>query len=341
VEVWLGTFPAPGRSAAVAKMAEDDGWDGVAFTDSQSLSGDVFVGLAMAVQATKNLKLATGATNPATRHPAIVASAISTLQVESAGRMVLGIARGDSALAYIGRKPLSLAEFRTGVQQVQAYLRGEAVDLDGYASRLEWLRQSNAPKVPVSIAATGPKVIELAAQLSERVTFSLGARPERLRWAVEHARQARAAAGLDPASLSCGAYVNAVAHPDVERARELVRGRLGVYARFSTMHENSMGTLAGEDRAVAEKLAANYDMSAHATSGARHAAVLDDDFVDRFGIVGPSEHVAARLRELADLGLDHFIIVGHGRDVSPEVLAESSRRFGGEVIPMLRSMLAP
>jgi 5,10-methylenetetrahydromethanopterin reductase len=340
VEVWLGTFPAAGRAAAVARMAEDDGWDGVAFTDSQSLSGDVFVGLAMAVQATSRLKLATGATNPATRHPAIVASAMSTLQVESGGRMVLGIARGDSALAYIGRKPLSLADFRIAIQQVQTYLRGDAVDLGGYASRLEWLRQAGVPKVPVSIAATGPKVIELAAQLTERVTFSLGARPERLRWAVEHARQARAVAGLDPATLSCGAYVNAVAHPDVEVARELVRGRLGVYARFSTMHENAMETLAGEDRAVAEQLAATYDMSAHATSGARHAAALDDDFVDRFGIVGPSERVAERLHELAQLGLDHFVIVGHGRDVSPDVLAESSRRIGQEVIPALKGMLA-
>jgi 5,10-methylenetetrahydromethanopterin reductase len=336
VEVWLGTFGAPGRSAEVARMAEDDGWDGVAFTDSQSLTGDVFVALALAAKATTRLKLATGATNPATRHPAVVASAISTIQVESGGRAVLGIARGDSALAYIGRKPLSLAEFRRGVEQVQTYLRGEAVDLDGYASRLEWLRQANPPKVPVSVAATGPKVIELAAQLTERVTFSLGARPERLKWAVEHARQARAVAGLDPNSLSCGAYVNAVAHPDVERARELVKGRLGVYARFSTMHENAMESLAAEDRAVAERLAANYDMKAHATSGARHETALDDDFVDRFGIVGPSEHVAERLRELAALGLDHFIVVGHGRDVPPEVLAESSRRFGQEVIPRLK-----
>lgn len=335
--MWLGTFPAPGRAAAVARMAEDDGWDGVAFTDSQSLSGDVFVGLALAAQGTTRLKLATGATNPATRHPSVLASAMSTLQVESGGRMVLGIARGDSALAYIGRKPLTLGEFRTGVGQVQAYLRGEAVDLDGYASRLEWPRNAGLPKVPVSIAATGPKVIEIAAQLTERVTFSLGARPDRLRWAVEHARQARAAAGLDPAGLSCGAYVNAVAHPDVERARELVRGRLGVYARFSTMHQNAMSTLAGEDRAVAEKLAANYDMSAHATSGARHETALDDDFVDRFGIVGPSERVAERLRELAALGLDHFVIVGHGRDVPPEVLAESSRRIGREVIPLVKA----
>jgi 5,10-methylenetetrahydromethanopterin reductase len=337
VEIWLGTFPTPGRAAAVARMAEDDGWDGVAFTDSQSLSGDVFVGLALAAQATTRLKVATGATNPATRHPAIVASAISTIQVESGGRAVLGIARGDSALAYLGRKPLSLADFRRGLDQVQTYLRGEAVDLDGYASRLAWLAHAGQAKVPVSVAATGPKVIEIAAQLAERVTFSLGARPERLRWAVEHARTAREAAGLDPATLSCGAYVNAVAHPDLDRARELVRGRLGVYARFSTMHSSAMDSLAPEDRAVAERLASSYDMGAHATSGARHEAALDDDFVDRFGVVGPSEHVAERLQELLDLGLDHLVIAGHGRDVEPEVLAESSRRIGREVIPLLKA----
>jgi 5,10-methylenetetrahydromethanopterin reductase len=340
MDVYLGTFPMPGRSADVARMAEDDGWDGIAFTDSQSLTGDVFVALGVAAKVTARLKLATGATNPATRHPAVVASAIATVQVESGGRAVLGIARGDSALAYLGRKPMPLSDFRRALQQVQAYLRGEAVDLDAFASHLEWLRQAKPPKVPVAVSATGPKVIEIAAQVADRVTFSLGAQPERLRWAIEHARAARAAAGLDLAGFSCGAYVNAVAHPEIETARELVRGRLGVYARFSTMHDSALETLAPEDRAVAERLAASYDMSAHATSGARHAAVLDDDFVDRFGVVGPSERVAERLCELAELGLDHLIIVGHGRDVPPDVLAGSSRRFGREVIPMLKKRLS-
>lgn len=340
MDVYLGTFPMPGRSADVARMAEDDGWDGIAFTDSQSLTGDVFVALGVAAKATARLRLATGATNPATRHPAVVASAIATVQAESGGRAVLGIAHGDSALAYLGRKPMPLRDFRRALEQVQAYLRGEAVDLDGFASHLEWLRQANRPKVPVAVSATGPKVIEIAAQVADRVTFSLGAQPERLRWAIEHARAARAAAGLDLAGFSCGAYVNAVAHPEIEKARELVRGRLGVYARFSTMHDSTLETLAPEDRAVAERLAASYDMSAHATSGARHAAVLDDDFVDRFGVVGPSERVAERLRDLAELGLDHLIIVGHGRDVPPDVLADSSRRFGREVIPILKNRLS-
>ena len=336
-EIWLGTFPVPGRARDVARMAEEDGWDGVAFTDSQNLSGDPFAELCLAAQATTRLKLATGSTNPTTRHPAVVASAIATVQAESHGRAVLGIARGDSALAYVGRKATPLAEFRHGLERIQGYLRGETVDLDGYASRMEWVAASGLAKVPMAVAATGPKVIALASEVAERVTFSVGARPERLRWAIEAARQARRSAGLDPDGLSLGAYVNAVAHPDLERARELVRGRLGVYARFASMHANALDTLSGEDRAVTESLARRYDMNAHATSGASHASALDDDFVDRFGVVGPSETVARRLRELLELGLDHLIVVGHGRDVDPATLAESSQRFGREVIPLLKA----
>src|SRR5216683_5161701 len=111
VQFWLGTFPVPGRIAEIATMAERDGWDGLAFTDSQNLGGDTFAALAIAAHITQRITLATGATNPATRHPAVLASAIATIQVESHGRAFLGIARGDSAMAYIGRKPLPLDEF--------------------------------------------------------------------------------------------------------------------------------------------------------------------------------------------------------------------------------------
>src|SRR5258708_35787127 len=121
-------------------------------------------------------------TNPITRHPAVTASAILTVQVESAGRAVLGIGRGDSSLAYLGRKPASLAQFQAYLQQVQGYLRGEEVTLDGYASRIEWVRQTGLTEVPVDVAATGPKVIEIGAQLADWVNMSLGAQPERLRW---------------------------------------------------------------------------------------------------------------------------------------------------------------
>ena len=332
VEFWLGTFPVAGQTRALAEMAERDGWDGLAFTDSQSLSGDTFAALAVAAHATSTLMLATGATNPATRHPAVIASAIATIQVESHGRAVLGIARGDSALAYLGRPPVAMRDFSQALDQLQAYLSGRDVDLDGYASRIHWL--VGQTKVPISVAATGPRVIDLAARVAERVTFSVGADVSRLQAAIAIARAAPRDPSLPP--LSLGAYVNAVAHPEVAVARALVRGRMGVYARFSSMDRAVLQSLSEADRGVTERLAASYDMRGHAASGARHETALTDDFVDRFGIVGPSEQVAERLRELTTLGLDHFVIVGHGRDTPRDVLLESSWRFSHEVLPRLR-----
>jgi 5,10-methylenetetrahydromethanopterin reductase len=315
-------------------MAEADGWDGLALTDSQNLAGDVFAGLAVAAQASRQLLLATAATNPATRHPAVVASAIATIQAESDGRAWLGIARGDSALAYIGRPPMPLNEFATALDQIQEYLRGDVVDQDGFPSRLEWARRANLGKVPMSVAATGPRVIRLAARVADGITFSVGADPARLTPAIQLARETRQAAGLPPMRL--GAYVNAVAHPDIAVARDLVRGRMGVYARFSTMSRSVMDALPEADRKVAHDLVESYDLHSHAASGAAHESALADDFVDRFGIVGPSEHVAERLVEMVRLGLDHVIVVGHSRNTPPEIFAEASHRFGAEVLPVVR-----
>jgi 5,10-methylenetetrahydromethanopterin reductase len=339
VAFWLGTFPSPGRVAELARMTEGDGWDGLALTDSQNLGGDTFAALAIASQVTQHITLATGATNAVTRYPAVIASAMATLQVESAGRAWLGIARGDSALAYLGRPPQPIDAFGESLAQIQTYLRGEAVDCQGFASSIEWLRRAGAPRVPMSVAATGPKVIRLAAQVADAITFSVGADAERLGNAIGVAREARAAANLPP--LRLGAYLNVVAHPDVRVARELVRGRLGVYARFSTMSRGVLRSVSERDRAVLTDLVSNYDLHAHAASGARHEAALADDFVDRFGIVGPSEHVAERLAALIELGLDHIVVVGHSRNTPPALFKEASRRFCEEVLPAVRKHAVP
>ena len=104
-EFWQITFPMPGRSETQARAAEEKGWDGLFFADTQCLSGDIYSAMCLAAKVTTTLQVGTAVTNPVTRHPAVTASAISTVQVESKGRAVLGIGRGDSSLGYIGRKP--------------------------------------------------------------------------------------------------------------------------------------------------------------------------------------------------------------------------------------------
>src|SRR3982074_3429681 len=124
VEFWLGTFPIPGRIAEIATLAERDGWDGLAFTDSQNLGGDTFAALGIAAQCTDQITLATGATNPVTRHPAVIASAIATLHVESGGRAWLGIARGHSGSRSHPRKAAAAGTVGAGAETNSALFAG-------------------------------------------------------------------------------------------------------------------------------------------------------------------------------------------------------------------------
>jgi len=41
---------------------------------------------------------------------------------------------------------------------------------------------SGYPKVPVDVAATGPRVVQIAVRLADQITFAAGADPTRVRW---------------------------------------------------------------------------------------------------------------------------------------------------------------
>lgn len=101
-ELWTLGVASPRGVMRVAQHAEAAGWDGLCVVDSQNLSGDAYVALAMAATVTQRIGLGTGVTNSITRQAAVTASAIASVQRISNGRAVLGIGRGDSALAHLG-----------------------------------------------------------------------------------------------------------------------------------------------------------------------------------------------------------------------------------------------
>jgi 5,10-methylenetetrahydromethanopterin reductase len=329
MELWTLTHSNPRHALEAARRAEAARWDGMLVVDSQNLAPDAYVALTLAATGTTRLGLGTGVTNSFTRHPAVTASAALAVQQVSGGRMALGIGRGDSALAHVGRAPATFASFSRYVRVLQRYLRGEAVPFaelpaaDGLAppvaslelldhpadSRIRWFDPA-APKVPLEVAATGPKVIRLAGEVADRVMFTLGAVPERIAWGIGLAREAAASAGRPPETLRFGAYVNLACHPDRATARDLVRGGLTTFARFSVMHGTVSGPVDPRDRSTLDTLHDRYDMRAHTRADSAQAAVLDDDFVDRYAVAGPPEHCIVRLRELVALGLDKVVVSG-------------------------------
>jgi 5,10-methylenetetrahydromethanopterin reductase len=166
--------------------------------------------------------------------------------------------------------------------------------------------------------------------------FALGADVERIAWGIALARETRRKAGLDPDGIAFGAYVNCGCSPDMDKARDLVRGGLTTFARFSVMHGKASGPLSGDDRAVLHDLRDNYDMKAHTRGDSRQAGVLTPDFIDRFAIVGTPDQCVDRLRGLAALGLDKVAMTGSLRGVSEGDAAESKRLIETEVLAAAR-----
>ncbi len=95
MELWTTTFASARAAQRMAQEAEAAGWDGMLVVDSQNLSGDPYVSLALAGAATTRIGLGTGVTNSVTRHAAATATAITSVNRISNGRAVLGIGRGD------------------------------------------------------------------------------------------------------------------------------------------------------------------------------------------------------------------------------------------------------
>jgi len=334
-ELSLSLFPVPGIVGMMAAELEAAGWDGLFMTDTQNLTAEVYASLGIAAASTERVLLGPGVTNPVTRHPAVTASSIATVHAASGGRAVLGIGRGDSSLGFLGRKPAPVGVLEEYLGRVRGYLHGEEVDLGDAVSHNVWIPETGLPPVPIDVAATGPKVIAVAARRADRVTFAVGADPQRIRSSIAIVRAERAAAGLDPAGISLGAYVNVAVHPDVAVAREVVRGVTAVFAHFSSMAGAPAGA-SGDGGVVLDHINEQYEMAEHGRSDAGHAASIPDEFIDCFAVVGPAERCVARLSELIEAGVERIVVVPgvHGPIIGD--LAQSMRAIATDVLPALR-----
>jgi 5,10-methylenetetrahydromethanopterin reductase len=330
-------FPIPGQTQPLAVRAEELGFDGLLLADSQNLVGDPFVELGLLTRVTTRLGLGTGIVNPVTRHPAVVASAMASVQAESGGRAVLGLGRGDSSLGQIGIKPPTTNQLALFIRRVRGYLRGEEVDLNGRPSRIAWIAAAGLTPPPVELAATGPRTIALAATASDRVLLTLGADPDRIAGAIQLARDARQAAGLAPDQLRVGAFLNVGCDPDLAEARNLVRGSAAIFARFSAMSAAAATGLDRHDGRVVADAGSGYDLNRHGLARASSAGALDDEFLDRFAVLGPAQRCIDRLRELIGLGLDRIVLVPGSRDSDPALLDRTNAALAREVLPALRS----
>jgi 5,10-methylenetetrahydromethanopterin reductase len=201
---------------------------------------------------------------------------------------------------------------------------------------LQFLDRTQQPKVPLDVAPSGPRMIDLAARVAERVTLAVGADPERVAWALDLARRSATDHGRAPDEISFGTYVNIGCHPDPDVGRDLISGGVAAFAHFSSMPGSTGAGLNDADRAVVAEVGRRYDSHVHLRNHADHTAALTPDFVDRFAVVGSPDVCIERLRELADLGIERFVITGASFGADPQLARDADRLITDEVVPALR-----
>jgi probable F420-dependent oxidoreductase len=338
VDFGVTVLPDPpfSRWLELIQLAEQHGF-GYAWTyDSHVLWQESIPMLAVAARETSKIRLGHFVTNPATREPTVLASAYATLHDLSNGRMVMGVGRGDSAVRYIGRQPMKVAEFEKALAMVKEFMNGRSVHWNDKDLQLKWVREE-LPEIPMWVAGYGPKALGVAGRVGDGVIIQL-ADPEIIQWIMDTARRAAEEAGRDPAQLRC--IVGAPSHvtDDLADAREQVRW-------FPAMVSNHVMDLIeryGADGSTVPKALTDYvqarkfyDYDEHSRVGAKHGEFVTDEICDRFCVLGDAQQIKAKLKELEEVGVDQFNIylMTHGQEATLQA-------YGDDVIPELSAVTA-
>jgi alkanesulfonate monooxygenase SsuD/methylene tetrahydromethanopterin reductase-like flavin-dependent oxidoreductase (luciferase family) len=307
------------------RTAEEAGYDRAWIVDSQMLWEDVWVYMTHALAGTERIQIGVAVANPLTRHYSVSASAAATLARMHPSRVMLGLGRGDSAVRTLGLKQVATSKFAEIVPRVRELIAGREVD----GARIRW---ATGERVPILIAATGPRNLRIAGAVADIAMLQVGVNPVGVKWAIDHVHAGAEEAGRDPAeieiALFCGFWVSENRDESNEHTRWAAAcgaNHLGDVMKRVPDHgmpEELYRVVLARDEA--------YDYYAgHLDSSAEHTGYLTNELIDDFAITGPAERCLEQIRELEAIGVTEI----SGAYLNGEF--DQMRRVGNEIANQL------
>ena len=308
-----GTAPLP-ELVRLVQDVEAAGFDGAGVLDSQMISRDTFVTLGQLATRTSRLTLFPAVTNPLTRHASVLAGAIATVEELAPGRIKFVVGSGYTSASTVGRKAATLADTRACVRTVKSLLAGETVDFDGTPGRLGY---GSGRRIPVLMAASGPKAIELAGEIADGVLLLVGLNRGIVETALSHLERGARRAGRRLHDLEIVWAVRTATAATTAEARRLARPTVvhwGVLRWGGYWVEPSGIRLPKFD--VPEAVSRIYPDLSHAQdweAAIAATAFVPDDIVaqlcDAYGLIGTAADCARRIGEMTKLGVENLYIM--------------------------------
>jgi len=277
---------------ANAALAEQVGFESAWIIDSQLLCREVYISLAACLVRTTALRVATGVTQPATRHLSVVASAAATLQEMAPGRVMLGLGTGFSSLKTIGKPAARIDVLEQFTGELRTLLNGQKVTFDrGVEGRISWLHQP--AEMPIHYAASRPRMTRSAGAHADGVILLQGTAPDLVERAIAWVDEGADKAGRPAGSVEISCWVPFSQDVDRHRALDRVRSRVA-----GALMQANPEWFEGEERDAIVALKAQYEVSDHAAASAAHSTIVPDSLVRKFAIAGDAQEVREQVRQL-------------------------------------------
>ena len=290
-------------------QAEGMGVDAIGMGDSQSLYHEMWVRTTLAAVNTSRARIGTWCSNPLTRHPAVMAGALATVDELSGGRAFLGIGPGDSAVYNIGHRPASLKSLEQYITAVRELLEHGTTTWEGREARLEWAR----PRVPIGMPASGPRALRLAGRVADIVWVCTGIEPEPVAEAYELLEQGAREAGrpLDDLEIWWVALLNI--GDSYENAVDELKFALASYAHIIFRYTLDGKAVPPELADGVRRLCDGYQSRFHVAPGGINpngqlvdSLGLTDYLARRLAIVGSVDQCVRRVLELRRAGVERL-----------------------------------
>jgi 5,10-methylenetetrahydromethanopterin reductase len=249
---------------------------------------------------TSKVKIGTGVTNPLTRHPSVVASAYATLEEYSPGRMIVGIGLGDSSVETMGMKPAKLSYFEKTMKEMRVLLAGKEVQLD--TGKIHLLHPCKG-KVPIYIAASGPKMLELSGRIADGIIVLVGVADEYIAHAKDKITAGAKAAGRKLEDINLVLWVPC-AVSDKSPAKDAVKAHVARVVAHPLPY-----VLDPKEQKVLEEIRKTYDYYHHMDQQANHAEVIPDWLVDKFAIAGTVAECRRQIDRIKKTGIQQIAII--------------------------------
>jgi 5,10-methylenetetrahydromethanopterin reductase len=285
-----------------ASMGEKNGFDS-AWVAEHYFSRDAIVTATAILSRTTRMKVGTAVINPYTRHPGLLAMTSATLDEMSKGRFILGL--GTSFPRWIevqmkidyGKPMTSLME---SLRIVRALLDRSADTVEGKRFSIHGASlgfNTDSGRIPIYLAAVGPRMLEKTAELADGVILSAGSSPYYVRKALLSIKQGLAKSGKKRFRVVCLALIS------MSSDRKQAREELKPWVLMPLLRTGRAKLVLGTEETVAKSKAA-WD------AGDRKKAMtlVPDEVMDAVSLSGKPEDILKGVEKFKGLGITDLVL---------------------------------